>query len=543
MKKNKIRSFFVLAFFCSFSLNTYLASADTIVTNENTNNEVKLEAAKTRNIETITNNELNYETVEEGLQNYIDNKPINSLQSFYKGAENITTTETGVQIIETPFQWNGDLNLTNKPDTIFLHHIEASRPGSTIPVTDIHQWHLNNGWAGIGYHFYVTKTGKIYRGRPEEAIGAHVLGHNVNSLGIAAEGKYNTETMPQVQRDAIVKLCKYLRQKYNIANIYGHGEVMSTDCPGQNYPLNYIRNTVLADPLPPNPPSIEDGNLAIQYEAYLQDYRWQSWFRDGQTAGTTGQGKRIEALKIRLENAPEGLSLRYRVHVQDKGWLDWKNSGELSGTMEQGLRIEAIQVELQGPMAENYSVEYKVHGQDYGWQNWVKNGQVAGTTGQGKRIEAFEVKISKKNSNIGSSNNSSIGVQYRVHGQDYGWQNWTSNALLAGTTGAQKRIEALNVRLINVPEGVSLKYRVHGQNYGWQDWKYNGDEAGTVGQGLRLEAIQLQLEGANASKYSIEYRVHGQDYGWQQWVKDGEVAGTTGQGKRIEALEIKLVNK
>ena len=41
---------------------------------------------------------------------------------------------------------------------IVLHH--AAGRGS---VEDIHKSHLNNGWSGIGYHFYIRKTFRHYR--------------------------------------------------------------------------------------------------------------------------------------------------------------------------------------------------------------------------------------------------------------------------------------------------------------------------------------------------------------------------------------------
>lgn len=161
---------------------------------------------------------------------------------------NLKTTETnygnGLIIKEKNLQWSDNLDLTNNPKQLVLHHIEASRPDSNIPVEDVHSWHLANGWSGIGYHFYINKKGEIFRGRPENAIGAHAKGFNTDSLGIAVEGKYGSETMNSVQKEAVIKLSKYLRQKYDIDNINGHGEVMPTDCPGKNYPLNEIRNTI-----------------------------------------------------------------------------------------------------------------------------------------------------------------------------------------------------------------------------------------------------------------------------------------------------------
>ncbi len=130
----------------------------------------------------------------------------------------------------------------NKPDTIVLHHAEASH----CSVYDVDQWHKSNGWAGIGYHYFVTKTGQVYTGRPENAIGAHCPGQNDHSIGICAEGAYMTETMPEAQKQAIVDLCKYIKSKYKITKIGGHKEFYSTDCPGENYPLQEIKNLVAA---------------------------------------------------------------------------------------------------------------------------------------------------------------------------------------------------------------------------------------------------------------------------------------------------------
>ena len=97
----------------------------------------------------------------------------------------------------------------NKPDTIVLHHAEASH----CSVYDVDQWHKANGWAGIGYQYFVTKTGQVYTGRPENAIGAHCPGQNDHSIGICAEGSYMSETMPEAQKQAIVDLCKYIKGK------------------------------------------------------------------------------------------------------------------------------------------------------------------------------------------------------------------------------------------------------------------------------------------------------------------------------------------
>lgn len=120
-------------------------------------------------------------------------------------------------------------------------------------------------------------------------------------------------------------------------------------------------------------------------------------------------------------------------------------------------------------------------------------------------------------------------VTYTVHGQDYGWQKQVSNGTMAGSTGKNKRLEAMK---LNVTGDGGITYQLHGQDYGWQSWKKDGELGGSTGTGKRVEALKIQLTGNLKNKYDIYYRVHGQDYGWQEWKRNGELAGTTGKKKR-----------
>ena len=79
-----------------------------------------------------------------------------------------------MNIIEKTYNWNGKLSIRSKTSRIILHHAESS----SCTADDIHQWHLDRGWSGIGYHFFVRKDGSVYRGRPENTVGAHASGAN-----------------------------------------------------------------------------------------------------------------------------------------------------------------------------------------------------------------------------------------------------------------------------------------------------------------------------------------------------------------------------
>ena len=269
---------------------------------------------------------------------------------------------------------------------------------------------------------------------------------------------------------------------------------------------------------------------SICYTTHIQDIGWQNQIKDGEMAGTEGQAKRLEAIKITLKDLKD-VKVKYQTHIQDIGWQDWKYDGTLAGTEGQSKRLEAIKIELEE--SDKYSIMYRVHIQDIGWQDWRYDGEKAGTEGQSKRLEAIQIKIVEKQT--------SISANYSVHVQDIGWQNWKSEEKIAGTEGQSKRLEAIKIELLTNIKNLKLKYRVHIQDIGWQDWKDSEEMAGTEGQSKRLEAIQIKLE--NTQDYSIEYRVHVQDIGWQDWVKDGETSGTEGQSKRLEAIQIRIISK
>lgn len=146
-----------------------------------------------------------------------------------------------MNIIETNLKFRTALTNRNSTNRIIIHHAEASH----CTAQDIHQWHLNNGWSGAGYHFLVRKDGTVYRLRPEGKIGAHASGSNSDSIGICFEGSYMTETMPQAQINAGKELVAYLKQKYKISKVQAHREVCSTNCPGKNFPFTEIANTTV----------------------------------------------------------------------------------------------------------------------------------------------------------------------------------------------------------------------------------------------------------------------------------------------------------
>lgn len=126
-------------------------------------------------------------------------------------------------------KFNGEQIERTKTDYIVVHHTAATYD---YTVSEIHAMHLNNGWSGIGYHYYIRKDGSIYEGRPKNAIGAHAEGYNYRSISVCLSGNFETETPTDAQLVSLSFIIKKLRTDYPNAVIVGHRELNSTACPG-----------------------------------------------------------------------------------------------------------------------------------------------------------------------------------------------------------------------------------------------------------------------------------------------------------------------
>jgi N-acetylmuramoyl-L-alanine amidase len=145
-------------------------------------------------------------------------------------------TKASVHIEETYLQFR---SLENRTDTnmIVIHHIGGT--DRDVSAAEVHEWHLNNGWAGIGYHYVIRKNGTIERGRPRDTVGAHCYGYNQTSVGINVVGNFEEAEPTPEQITSLVALTATVCRFYRIDpaasdTIFGHRDLNSTACPGQN---------------------------------------------------------------------------------------------------------------------------------------------------------------------------------------------------------------------------------------------------------------------------------------------------------------------
>lgn len=109
-------------------------------------------------------------------------------------------------------------------------HCSASPNDEDVSASHIHSMHLGFGWHGIGYHRVIRRDGSVEMGRPEYWVGAHVYGHNQESLGVCLIGndQFTTE-----QWRTLESVLREWKKKYPNAKICGHRDFSYTDktCP------------------------------------------------------------------------------------------------------------------------------------------------------------------------------------------------------------------------------------------------------------------------------------------------------------------------
>lgn len=120
----------------------------------------------------------------------------------------------------------------------------------------------------------------------------------------------------------------------------------------------------------------------IKYRSHLQEIGWQGWKSDGETSGTTGEKRRLEAIQIDFNK-----EVYAKAHIEKDGWVDYGKitKDTIIGTEHQSKRLECLC--LKGDF------KYRVHIEGSGWSCWTKADGICtlGSVGQSLRIEAIEI--------------------------------------------------------------------------------------------------------------------------------------------------------
>ncbi len=168
--------------------------------------------------------------------------------------------------------WGADETLNRAPPRyaeathmVFIHHTDTPNgyAAADVPaiIRSIYVYHVrSNGWNDIGYNFLVDAYGRIFEGRAggvdRPVIGAHTMGFNTGSVGIAVIGNGALAPLTTATRDALTSLIAWRldlahvdplghatlvsagNDRYPAGKsvtfrvVSGHRDALSTDCPG-----------------------------------------------------------------------------------------------------------------------------------------------------------------------------------------------------------------------------------------------------------------------------------------------------------------------
>ncbi|MGW3244193.1 peptidoglycan recognition protein family protein [Streptomyces sp. NPDC001070] len=172
----------------------------------------------------------------------------------------------------------GDSDFTDDISAIFVHHTATGNDydcaDSPSVIRGIYRYHVkSSGWRDIGYNFLVDKCGNIYEGRSggvsKAVFGAHTLGFNEHTMGIAVLGNFSEEAPTREALSAVARLAawklgiygrnpegmtylvsagsnKYKKgERVRMNTISGHRDGFATECPGTELydDLGIIRRT------------------------------------------------------------------------------------------------------------------------------------------------------------------------------------------------------------------------------------------------------------------------------------------------------------
>jgi N-acetylmuramoyl-L-alanine amidase len=121
-------------------------------------------------------------------------------------------------------------------ERVFVH-CSASDVVAHDNVATMRKWHVeDNGWSGVGYHFFIRKSGELEAGRPLERTPAAQVGHNTGAIAICLHG-LDVDLFTQEQFDTLIGLCNEIGVAYGEGGVtyHGHCEVSAKSCPVFDY--------------------------------------------------------------------------------------------------------------------------------------------------------------------------------------------------------------------------------------------------------------------------------------------------------------------
>lgn len=211
-------------------------------------------------------------------------------------------------------------------------------------------------------------------------------------------------------------------------------------------------------------------------------------FVSGHTGIALGGGKQADARGDEvggITGPRQGDQTGHEIEIRDLQWY-WTYIYRYVGPPRPSPEPKPEQ--RPGAAKNDLGLKYESHCQTVGWLKQVHDGQTSGTEGFAKRLEALRIAFPKD-----------VVADVIAHVQGIGsvyYEGVTADAVI-GTTGEQRRLEAIRIRVTKRPKSLKnkrLRIQGHVQGVGWTDVVGEDEWCGTIGESRRLEALRMWFE-------------------------------------------------
>ena len=252
--------------------------------------------------------------------------------------------------------------------------------------------HMNaSGGSGHGVECWLYNASNATMNAIADRINA-----NFAAKGFANRGrKYsielhdlNASSMPAMIVETLFCDNKHDANLYRKIGVDGIARLIVSGITGKSVQKSQTQTAVQV-------PGKAANNAGLYYRSHIQAYGWLDPVHDGQVSGTTGKSKRLEALKIDTRKLGDA-ELEVTAHIQgtgDKTYKVNKDTHDVAiGTTGQGKRIEAISMKILKGLAGKH-IKYRIHVDKIGWSSWKQDGELLGSKGLSNAIQAIQIKI------------------------------------------------------------------------------------------------------------------------------------------------------
>lgn len=129
-------------------------------------------------------------------------------------------------------------------------------------------------------------------------------------------------------------------------------------------------------------------------------------------------------------------------------------------------------------------------------------------------------------------------LTYQTHVAHIGWGAWLAENRISNALDQKRDIQTIKINYSKHEVYYSVYYN---DKEGWSEEVTNGEPAGTTGKDKPIYGMRVRLDEVGSKEFDILYRMHKFDGTWTPWAKNGEAIYS--HGVRLNAIQIKLEPK